>query len=395
MNTYLVTNDEATLALLRQTVQSESMTAGFAVVREGGQALSRLIGKLDHGILLICSSRVQLTDDLKTLESMVWTNPQISVILISESDTKEDLVRIMRSGVREVLASPVNKVDLTDALRRVTAFHEKLRGQPESFVGQGKIVGFVSCKGGSGSTFLATNMAYLMADEFNRRCAFIDLDLQYGDATFYMNQDESKNSISDLTQQIERLDAQLLASCMKSISPRLNLLAAPDEPGVALAITAGQLEKVLSLANRMHEFVVLDLDSTIDAVMLKALDMADVIYVVMEGSLPVVRNAKRMVKLFRSLGYGDDKLRLIVNKFQDDGPIDIKNIEQAVGIKVHHTIPNQLQAVTEAFNLGKPLDLVHPQNGVLRALREITSDFLQTPAPKPQSWINRLMGKAA
>jgi Flp pilus assembly CpaE family ATPase len=49
-----------------------------------------------------------------------------------------------------------------------------------------------------------------------------------------------------------------------------------------MAITASQLEQVLTLAKRMHEFVVLDLDSAIDAVTLKALDMADVIYVTME-----------------------------------------------------------------------------------------------------------------
>jgi pilus assembly protein CpaE len=182
---------------------------------------------------------------------------------------------------------------------------------------------------------------------------------------------------------------------MHSISPRLNLLAAPDEPGVALAITASQLEQVLTLARRTHEFVVLDLDSTIDAVTLKALDMADVVYVAMECNLPVVRNAKKLVKLFRSLGYGDDKLRLLVNKYQSDGLLDVKSIEQAVGIKVHHTIPNQVAAVTEAFNLGKPLVLLDPQNGVLKALREITSTLLHAPLPKARGWMDRLMRKAA
>jgi pilus assembly protein CpaE len=383
------------LQLLRTTVQAQDMTICSAMVRNTGQSLSRLIDNLEAGVLLIFSPQQQLTDDLKVLESMIWNKPQIRVILISESETKDDLVRIMRTGVREVLTLPIKKTELMDALRRVTAHHEKILRQTDSYVGQGKIIGFISCKGGSGSTFLATNIAYLMADEFNKLCAVVDLDLQYGDASYYMSQHESKNSISDLTQQIERLDTQLLASCLQSISPRLNLLAAPNEPGVALAITAGQLEKVLALANRMHEFVVLDLDSSIDAVMLKALDMADVIYVVMESSLPVVRNAKRMVKLFRSLGYSADKLRLIVNKYQEGEMIDLKNIEQVVGLKVHHTLPNQVQVVSEAFNLGKPLHLMHPQSGVIKALREITSDLLQTPVPKAQSWINRLIGKAA
>ncbi len=395
MNTYLMASDATMIELLRSTVQSQSLAVKSSVVRAEGQPLMPLIQSLEPGILVLCSSQSQLTQDLDALESLTWSNPQVSVVLISGSDTKDDLVRAMRSGVREVVASPPAQSDLIAALRRVVLHHEKTRRSDDGYVGSGQIIAFISCKGGSGSTFLATNTAYLIADTFNRRCLLVDLDLQYGDASYYMSQDAAKNNISDLTQQIDRLDAQLLNSCMQSISPRLNLLAAPDEPGVAMAITASQLEQVLTLAKRMHEFVVLDLDSAIDAVTLKALDMADVIYVTMECNLPVVRNAKRLVKLFRSLGYGDDKLRLLVNKFQTDGVLDVKTIEQAVGIKVHHTISNQVEAVTEAFNLGKPLEQLHPQNAVLKALREVTAHLLHTPLPKTRGWMDRLMGKAA
>jgi pilus assembly protein CpaE len=395
MNTYLLASDATTLEILQKTVQSQSLTVQGAVVRSEGQTLPSYFQNMTSGILLVCSSKAQTTADLDALETMSWSSPQLSVILISESDTKEDLVRAMRSGIREVVVSPLGQSDLISALRRVMSHHEKIYITAEAYTGLGKIAAFISCKGGSGSTFLAGNMAHLIAETFNRRCLLVDLDLQNGDASYYMCQDAIKNNISNLTQQIDRLDAQLLSSCIHSISPRLNMLAAPDEPGVALDITATKLEQILSLARRTHEYVVLDLDCTIDAVTLKALDMADIVYVTMECNLPVVRNAKRLVKLFRSLGFGDDKLRLLVNKYQADGLIDVKSIEQAVGIKVHHTIPNQVAAVTEAFNLGKPLVLLHPQNGVLNALREITSSLLDAPLPKARGWMERLMGKAA
>ena len=301
----------------------------------------------------------------------------------------------MRSGVREVVLAAHQQSDLVEALQRVQLHTNKQAESGDGFSRRGQMVAFMSCKGGCGATFLATNMAYQMADEFKRRCAFIDLDLQYGDASFYMSQAESQNNISDLTQQIDRLDAQLLNSCMQNIRPNLSLLAAPEDPGVGLAITASQLEQALLLAVRTHEFVILDLDSTIDALTLKALDMADRVYLVMESSMPAIRNAKRLTKLFRSLGYGDEKLRLIVNKYDDDVVMDLPDIEKAVGLKVHCTVPNQLQAVTESLNLGKPMDAIHPQNGVLKALRKITSGLLNTPSPKATGWLDRWMGKVA
>ncbi len=395
MDTYLLASDATTLELMMTAVKSQSLTVKAAFVRAQEQNLLSCLQNINAGILLVSCSMAQKNADLDALETMTRSNPQISVILLSESDAKEDLVRAMRSGIREIVVLPLTPTDLMAALQRVMAHLEKIRIPDNGYVGVGKIVAFISCKGGSGSTFLAANTAHLIAETFNRRCVLVDLDLQNGDASYYLSQDTVKNNISDLTQQIDRLDAQLLNSCMHSISPRLNLLAAPDEPGLAWSITAGQLEQVLTLARRTHEFVVLDLDCTIDAVTIKALDMADVVYVAMECNLPVVRNAKRLVKLFRSLGYSDDKLRLLVNKFQSDGLIDVKSIEQAVGIKVHQTIPNQVAAVTEAFNLGKPLVLLHPQNGVLNALRDITASLLHAPVPKVRSWMDRLMGKAA
>ncbi len=395
MDAYLLASDAATLDLMMRTVQSLSLNVKAALVRVKEKTLLSYLQNMNTSILLLCSSQLQKNADLDELERMTSSNPQLSVILISESDAKEDLVLAMRSGIREIVVLPLTEIDLKEAVRRVMARLEKIPVLDGGYVGVGKIAAFISCKGGSGSTFLAANTAHLIAESFNRRCVLVDLDLQNGDASYYLSQDNVKNNISDLTQQIDRLDPQLLNSCMHSISPRLNLLAAPDEPGVAWAITASQLEQVLTLVRRMHEFVVLDLDSTIDAVTIKALDMADVVFVAMECNLPVVRNAKRMVKLFRSIGYGDDKLRLLVNKFQFDGLLDVKSIEQAVGIKVHQTIPNQVAAVTEAFNLGKPLVLLHPKNGVLDALRDITATLLHVPMPKAPSWMDRLMGKAA
>ena len=395
MNTCIVAPDAAMLELLRSTAQAQSLSVRSAQVRSAGQALLPLVRNVDSGILVLHSHQGQLADDLAVLESLTWASPQLSVILITDSDTKEDLVQAMRSGVREVLASPPSPSELASALRRAVLHHEKTGVSDSAHTAAGKIVAFISCKGGSGSTFLSTNTAYLIADTFNRQCVLIDLDLQYGDASYYLSQDGARNNISDLTQQIDRLDTQLLSSCMQSIRPRLNLLAAPEEPGLALTVTGSQLEQVLTLARRMHEWVILDLDSAIDGVTLKALDMADVIFLTMECNLPVLRNAKRLVRLFRSLGYGDDKLRLLVNKFESDGVVDVKTIEQAVGLKVHHTVPNQGDAVAEAFNLGKPLEQLHPQNGVLKALREITSDLLQVPLPKTRGWVDRLMRMAA
>lgn len=395
MKSYLVAADEATSERLRAILMSLNFSVQSQIVRQPGENLSPWVRDLTSGVLIVCSRTDLWAEDSEVLSSITWKNPELDVILIIDSDSRELLMQAMRSGIREVVLSPFQESDLRATLQRVRLHANKKMTPDVRTAGRGQMLAFISCKGGCGATFLATNMAYLMAHEFNRDCAFIDLDLQSGDASFYMGHDESKNNITDLTQQIDRLDLQLLNSCMQSVRPHLTLLGAPEDPGLGLSITASQLEQVLSLAVRTNEFVFLDLDSTIDAQTLKALDMADRVYVVMQSSMPVIRNAQRLIKLFRSLGYGDDKLHLIVNKYEDDDVMDASDIEKSVGLKVHCLVPNQVQAVTEALNLGKPLDVIYPKSGVLKALRKITSALLNTPVPQVRSWLDRWIGKAA
>ena len=145
------------------------------------------------------------------------------------------LVSAMRAGVREVLNLPLVDGALGEAFKRCASHQSKLQASPDQVRPKGKMAAFVSCKGGNGASFVATNMAYLMASEFSKTCAFLDLDLQYGDASFYLGGGGVKNNISDLTQQIERLDGQLLLSCMHQVAPglapkALKIMAAGQKP---------------------------------------------------------------------------------------------------------------------------------------------------------------------
>jgi pilus assembly protein CpaE len=179
---------------------------------------------------------------------------------------------------------------------------------------------------------------------------------------------------------------------MHQVAPGLVLLAAPHDIETALSVTAKQLEKVLLLARQRHEVVLLDVHRTMDGLAIQSLDMADVVYLVMDNTMPSVRDAKRLVKLFRTLAYTDGKLRLLVNRFDSRGFVDIKSIEEAVGLPVTQTLPPQFEAVTESISLGQPLVKTHPKNPVVDALRLVGANFLETAPPKSKTWLSRWVG---
>lgn len=414
MAIHLITSSATLLAQWRSIITPLGLNWGSAPLRLPGQSLAASLAGLANAqaqdlVLLEHPAQTSL-QDLQDLDHWLRTHPQLNVLLLSEDNSPTLLVQAMKAGVREVLPLATAPQDLAKSLQRWT---ERLSARPDDMPQDtppknsensakvsaprqpGRLVAFMGCKGGNGTSFLAANMAHIMATEFDRQCAFVDLDLQSGDASFYLGSGANKNTLSDLTRQIDRLDAQLLSSCLYAVTPRLNLLAAPHTLDKAMTISAQDIDKVLTLVRSQHDHVVVDLPRILNALSLKVLDLADVVYIVMQNQTPDVRDAQRLVNTLLSLGLNEHKLRLLVNRYEPDGWVSLPELEKAVGLPVHQTIPSKPQWVGESLHTGQPLSAVHDHNTVMHALRKTSAALLDTTPVQQRHWLQRWMGQTA
>ena len=420
MTLHVIASNDTLLATLRSSLQQNGLSLASAVLRTPGSNLLSSLQSLDDappGTIMLLDSPIGFestaNDDLLVLDGWLRQRPQLNVLLLSEDNSKALLTRAMRAGVREVLQLPPDPAELAQTLRR---WSERAAAQaiPRTTTGAagpataatvgtaptaqqqpGRLVAFMGCKGGNGTSFVAANMAHIMASEFGKKCAFVDLDLQCGDASFYLGSGANKHSLSDLTRQIDRLDVQLLASCLHPVTPRLNLLAAPHSLENAMAINPQDIEKVLHLVRSLHEHVVVDLPRNLNALTLKVLDMADVVYIVMQSQTPDVRDAQRLVNMMRALGLNETKLRLLVNRYKPRGWVSLTELEKAVGLKVQQSIPSGPEWVDESLHIGQPLSVVNDHNAVIHALREATGSLLESTPHKNRHWMQRWIGQNA
>lgn len=393
MNTVLIVHNTALLELLTPCVQAAGLHLGSALGRKKDLPLTAqlepLMADLNPGVLVLESAPAQAQTDLQALDALTLRCPQLNVVLLSEDSSKEHLQRAMRAGVREVLPLPAEPAELTRILARFAQQHHAAQPGSAAMQPSGAMVAFIACKGGAGASFLSTQMAQVIASEFQRECRFIDMDLQRGDASFYLGSAKNKHTIAELTGQIGRLDAQLLDSCMSAIAPGLQLLAAPGDMESALAINAPQTAQILSLAQSRQGVLVVDLPCCVDAITLKVLDMANTVYLVAGSDMPLVRDAQRLARLLGSLAYPQDKVKLIVNRHATEHGMALKDIEKVVGLKVSHTVPEHASAVRESIHLGQPLHQLHPRSPVTQALRQIAADLLGQPLRPPTGWLTR------
>jgi pilus assembly protein CpaE len=124
-----------------------------------------------------------------------------------------------------------------------------------------------------------------------------------------------------------------------------------------------------------YDFVILDVGRELDAISIQALDRADLIFPVLQQTLPSIRDAKRMSAAFAALSYPDEKIRLIVNRYKKNADITLDDIESTLNLKIFKVVPNDYAVVTSSVNQGIPATKLAPRSAVAKSLQEIAHEL--------------------
>ena len=308
-------------------------------------------------------------------------------MLLTDNHHPDLLIRAMRAGVREVLQLPLVHRALHEAIDRIAA------SAGVAALRDGKILAFIACKGGSGATFISTNFGYALATLADKKVLLIDLHRQFGDATLYVSDQKPAMTLSDVCQQIARIDGPFLESCLVHVAPGFGVLAAADDPGQNVEAKPEHIDTILRVARQHYDYILLDVGRQIDAVSLRALDGTDAIYPVLQLALPDIRDARRLLDIFRSLGYVTDHIRLIVNRYEKGGKLRLQDLHAALGAEVLHTVPNDYIAVTDSVNQGIPVLQLARTSAAARSLADLVEVVTSRRIPEAKGLFDRLFGR--
>ena len=355
---------------------------------EGGKEQLGPVADRELPDLIVMESVDDGREAIAATESVSQRHPGMDFIMLCEQVTAENLTQAMRIGVRDVLPTPVSPQALMEAVGRV----EQKLVRAEKPKHKGKVLAFIACKGGSGATFLATNLGYVLAAEQGKRVVLIDLNLQFGDAALFISDQVPVTTLADVAQEILRLDASFLASSMVQVLPNYGVLAAPENPTRAADVLPTHIEVLLRLAVAEYDYVILDVGRNLDAVSVKALDYADLIFPVLQETLPFIRDAKRLISTLQSLDYGSNKIHLIVNRYEKGGDIQLGDVERTLGMKVRVIVPNSFEAVSASVNQGIPILKMAKKDPVSKVLLKLGQDLEQGEQEGKSGWMGHLFG---
>lgn len=303
--------------------------------------VARMLGN-DFDIILI-----DLDSDpeyaLKLVEN-ISTGGLATAFVYSFQADPDLLVRCMRAGAREYLMLPFDKEEMAEALVRASALRSVVRPSKKT---NGRLLVFLSAKGGSGATMLACNFAVSLARESQQRTLLIDLNLPLGDAAINLGI-KAQYSIVSAFQNINRLDSHFLTGLLIQHSSGLFVLAAPSELAPTF-VSADAIDKLLEVACRDFDYVVVDAGSRLDLQRKHLFDESATVYLVTQVGIPELRNSHRLITLLSA--EGSPKLEIIINRFDPHNTeIDEAHIVKALSRPVAWKIPNNYAAVRKMQN---------------------------------------------
>lgn len=364
-------------------------TVDSLVTHEGSLANAAALpvkGEFDLLLLDACHDGER---ELTSLSRFARLYPKMSIVLISNRESPELLLQALRLGVKEVVRLPIGRDTLGQALDRL-----QVRGSSEQ-AADGRVLAFVSCKGGAGTTFLAANVGYALCAEQGKRVLLVDLNMQFGDAAMMLAERSPTTSVADVTRSVSMLDTALMKSSTLEILPSYHVLAAPSDPSEANAIRPADIDALLRFARTHYDLVLVDLGRSLDAVSVQALDVADTVLLVLQQTLPFVRDGRRLAEEFRSLGYSPGKVQLLINRYDTVSDVDIAHVEKAVALKAIASVPNHYPSVVDSINQGISIVKLSPKSPVARSIRQVAADLVtDRTATTGGRWLSRVFGRA-
>jgi len=286
--------------------QGEIMRGGIA------RAIEHLGTQRSPNTLIVDISGVDLpVSQIRALEEVC--EPGVVVIAIGTRNEIGLYRDLMQAGVSEYIVKPLNTQLLSRALNTGTG----VGGANPIHLKLGTMVAVIGGRGGVGTTTLAVNLAWHLANRQSRRVALVDLDLQNGDCALALNIKPTPGLREALINPA-RIDNTLLDRVMMPVGSRLFVLSSEEALRENLQFTPEAVEILVTALRDQFHYVVVDVPRTPAPPYQRALDLADFRIIVCDQTLRSVRDT---VRLRGILGEGDTAHRnlLVINRHGEGG----------------------------------------------------------------------------
>jgi pilus assembly protein CpaE len=339
-----------------RVMQEASVLLGRSQIIRGGiaKAIEYLSEQRSPHLLIVDISGIDLPlSQIHTLADVC--EPGTNVVVIGDHNDVGLYRDLVDAGVSNYIVKPLTRELLTRALTPKTNSGEV--GRAARSVKLGKMVSFIGARGGVGTTTLACNLAWHLANRQSRRVALVDLDLQNGDCGLLFNIHMAPGLRDALANPL-RLDPLLLDRIMAQHGERLFVLGSEEPLHENMQITATAIDTLFSVLRSQFHYIIVDVPRIPAPAFRRALEIADRRIIVVDHTMRAMRDAVRLAKMF-----GDSEIPgaehsaehrniFIVNRVGEHHALSLKDMQKVLQVQPTSMVPFLPSLVTLAAHHG-------------------------------------------
>ena len=297
--------------------------------------------------LLIVESSMPSKEMLAKIDQLAeHCDPGVQVMVIGATNDIALYRQLISRGVSEYIVPPVRPVQLIRAISSLFA-------DPETpFLG--KSIAVVGAKGGVGSSTIAHNLAWSIAENAGQNTTLVDLDLSFGTTALDFNQ-EGAQTVMDALLTPDRTDEAVIARLLTTVTERLSLFTAPASVNEEVDVAPEAYDTVIQAVRRSVPYVIIDLPHMWNNWLKSTLVSADEVIIVCQPELASLRNGKNIIDRLNAERPNDAPPKLILNMV--DVPkrpeIPIKDFATALSLEPEIVLPFDAALFGTASNNGQ------------------------------------------
>jgi pilus assembly protein CpaE len=321
---------------------------------------------------------------LNLIENITTTWPTMMVVAIL-IDGEEHLIQdVLLAGARIYLKHPFSDQELQNTLNRISKLHSQIAHRASETVDQpsakedenlSDILVVFSPRGGSGCTFLASNIALMLQNKLSENILLLDGKQNFGHLDVFFNVNP-RNSLSDLVPHSSNLDPFLLEDVIINHVSGLDILVGPNSFIASQSINPKDLFNIISYLQKQYANIVIDAGNMITDNVVTLLDMASKILVPVSPDIASLQNLGSFLKIAQYLNYPKDKILPVLNRSGINGGINAEHFKDALGVTFFAEIPDDSASVIRSINRGIPIVMKQTKGKLINSLEKLNLKLL-------------------
>lgn len=304
------------------------------------------------------------------------SSPTTIVIMTSIYEKPSEVREAMRAGARDIVGLSEMEERLAPTIVELV---ERIRVLGNSQSRDGKVISFVSPKGGVGKSTSVINLAADLAarrhdNGEHYRVLVLDYDLEFGDIA-HLSDIKSKRNIYDLNEMMDIDIDAIKAHFFDHEEYGYSILSAPTSPQYADIIRPDILKRTIQLARKIYDYVLIDTSQGFKEPSIVAMEESDLILLVSGGQMLDVKNMKIMIKTITQIfgqEFADKHLSILLTQYTKNC-VPANEINNRFQINVLGTIPSDENTVAQANNFSKAVSRENPNTPVAKSYKEVTA----------------------